>query len=136
MTWSGGPRFLDRERAHRAAGGDPGRLQQLGWGDAPALAPLAMLDPTGPRGRGAVACHWHPLRWAELEPELEDLVDRFQCVTPKGLTREDYDGLSGFEVQAWLTMAEAHARETVRQQQRAARQAARRGRTATEEDDA
>lgn len=138
MTWSGA-RFLDRERAHRAAGGDPERLQRLGWGDAPAPAPLAMLDPTGPRGRGAVACHWHPLRWMELEPDLEQVVDRFQCVQPKALTREDYDALSSFEVECWRAMADAHARETVRATAREAarqRRGAKKSRDAAEEDDA
>lgn len=98
-----------------------------------------MLDPTGPRGRGAVACHWHPLRWMELEPDLEQLVDRFQCVQPKAATREDYDSLSAFELECWLTMAAAHARETVRQTAREASRQRRRtkaGRDAAEEDDA
>lgn len=114
MTWTEGARFMDRDRAIRAAGGDPERLRMLGWGDAPADAPLASLDPTGPRGAGAVACRYHPLRWAELHPELAPIVDRFQVVEPKHVTARDYEERSNLEVECLLTMGAAHARERVR----------------------
>ncbi len=129
MTWSEGARFLSRERARRAAGGDPERLRMLGWGDAPADAPLAMLDPIdtarGARA-GAVACVFHPVRWAELEPELAAIVDEFQLVEPKAISARDYRRRSNFELEALATMGAAVSRERARRQKTEIKAAQRR----------
>lgn len=127
MTWSGA-KFLSRERALRATGGDPERIRMLGWGDAPADSPLAMLDPIGTKRGvvvGAVPCLFHPIRWAELEPELAGIVDRFQCVEPKAVSLQDYSECSNFEIECLLLMSGAVSRERVRRMKRAAKKATR-----------
>ena len=142
MTWCEGDRFFSKDRALKAAGGDPERLRMLGWGDAPAEAPLAMLDPTGTR-RGkpvdAVPCHYHPLRWQELHPELRQMVDEFQICQPQTISTRDYHARSNFELECLQYLVAASSRERARQARASAsaamRAAKRKGPARDDEDE-
>ena len=49
------------------------------------------------------------------DPDLWDITDRFRCNVRKELTHAEFDRLSAWEIEAWVTMLSANAREEQRQ---------------------
>ena len=70
--------------------------------------------PEGEEAAG-IPLHRHPELLLAQEPDLWAVIDRWRVGVTRELSRADYDAISGWEMEAWLTMRAAHAREERRE---------------------
>lgn len=61
-----------------------------------------------------IECRRHPEAMLRDRPRLWDVVSMWRCGVSHDLTREDYEGLSNFDLECWITMVGAHRREEAR----------------------
>jgi hypothetical protein len=61
--------------------------------------------------RDGIKTSRHPESVLRDSPHLWDVVSKWRAGVARELSRDDYDRLTNFEVEAWLILSSAHSRE-------------------------